>query len=60
MKHVLPAIGVVAVLALNWAALHDILHGEADVGAEWLVVVLSLAAGAWWGISRFRKRATHA
>lgn len=32
---------VAALGALNWAALHDILGGEADVRAEWTVVGLS-------------------
>ncbi|HLE60698.1 MAG TPA: hypothetical protein VI700_04105 [Thermoanaerobaculaceae bacterium] len=45
-------VGCVLLLgALDWAALHDILKGEADVRAEWGVVigtlVLTGVAIAW-------------
>ncbi len=33
---------VLLILALDWAALHDILEGESDVWAEWLFVFLSV------------------
>jgi len=32
---------VLALAALNWAALHDILKGEQDVWMEWTIVFLS-------------------
>lgn len=40
-------------LALDWAALHDIVKGEADLRAEYAMLVFSGVAlgvliGAWW------------
>lgn len=51
---------VVLLLALDWAALHDILQGEPDPTAEWMMVgfslvVFGLLAGAW--VRRARRRA---
>jgi predicted Co/Zn/Cd cation transporter (cation efflux family) len=43
--------------ALNWAALHDIVKGEADVRAEWAVVLGSLAVAGVavaWRLARHR------
>jgi hypothetical protein len=57
MRPFLVVISIVALLALNWAALHDILQGEPDVRLEWVVVALSLVLVAEWGIFRWRKRA---
>jgi hypothetical protein len=34
---------VLLILALDWAALQDIVEGEPDVRAEWIFVFLSLA-----------------
>ena len=42
MRKILVALLVLILLALNWAALHDILKGEADVWMEWSVVFLSV------------------
>jgi len=57
MKLLVASMGILALLLLNWAALHDILEGEADVRLEWFVVSLSLVVLAGWTISRLRKRA---
>jgi hypothetical protein len=37
---------VLGVLALDWAALHDILKGEPDVWMEWTIVIASVVLGA--------------
>lgn len=39
MRKILIALFVLALLALDWAALHDILKGEANVWMEWLFVL---------------------
>ena len=41
MKKLFVTLFILALLALNWAALHDILHGEPDAWMEWSVVILS-------------------
>ena len=40
-KAVLITVAVVILLALDWAALHDILKGEPDLSSEYAVVVSS-------------------
>jgi hypothetical protein len=42
MKKWLIALGFLILLALDWAALHDIIKGEQDVWMEWSFVLLSL------------------
>ena len=42
MRRIFLALFVLVVLALNWAALHDILKGETDVWLEWSFVISSL------------------
>ena len=42
MKRFLFWLFVLAVAALNWAALHDILKGEKNVWAEWTTVVATV------------------
>ncbi len=50
MKRVLFWLFVLALVALNWAALHDILKGEPNVWLEWTAVVISVALlGVWTG-----------
>ncbi len=41
MKRWLILIGFLALAALDWAALHDILKGEQDVWLEWSFVLVS-------------------
>lgn len=48
MKRLVMAVALLALLALNWAALHDIARGEPNLVLEWLVVAVSgLGAGLW-------------
>ena len=42
MQRIWIALFVLALLALDWTALHDILKGEPDVWLEWSFVVGSL------------------
>lgn len=42
MRKTLTVLFVLAVLALNWAALHDIIKGEPDPRLEWAIVGVSL------------------
>lgn len=39
MRKILIAVSVLALLALNWAALHDILKGEQNVWMKWSFVL---------------------
>jgi len=39
MRKTLIALSVLVLLALNWAALHDILKGEQNVWMEWSFVL---------------------
>lgn len=39
MRKIIIALLVFVLLALNWAALHDILKGEPNVWMEWTVVL---------------------
>ena len=41
MKKWLVVLGSLVLLALDWAALHDIIKGEQDVWMEWLFVFIS-------------------
>jgi len=41
-KKVLSVFLVLMVLALDWAALHDILKGEPNIWLEWTFVIASL------------------
>ncbi len=43
MKKLLVMAGWLALAALNWAALHDILKGEPNAWMEWTVVLASAA-----------------
>lgn len=43
---------MVFVLALDWAALHDILKGEPDVRLEWAFVIASVALFAAYAFRR--------
>jgi hypothetical protein len=43
MKRVVVVGSVLLLGAINWAALHDIVKGEAHVRAEWAVVLGTLA-----------------
>jgi hypothetical protein len=36
---------VLAVVALDWAALHDILKGEPNAWMEWTIVIASMVLG---------------
>jgi uncharacterized membrane protein len=42
MRRILVALFVLVVLALNWAALHDIIKGEPNPWMEWTIVIASL------------------
>jgi uncharacterized membrane protein len=42
MRRILAALFVLVVLALNWAALHDIIKGEPNPWMEWTIVIASL------------------
>lgn len=55
MRKVLIALFVLLVLALNWAALHDILKGEANVWAEWAFVIVSVLLLAVYLIRKMRE-----
>ena len=46
---------ILAVLALDWAALHDIIKGEPDAWMEWTFVLGSLLLGGLY-IYRFLRR----
>ena len=52
MRKILIAVSVLALLALNWAALHDILKGEQNVWMEWSFV---LGSALWLIIVLMRK-----
>jgi hypothetical protein len=41
MKKWLVGLGFLVLLALDWAALHDIIKGEQDVWMEWAFVLIS-------------------
>ena len=41
-RRILGGILVLLVLGMDWAALHDILKGEADVWLEWVFLIASL------------------
>lgn len=55
-KIVLWAAVVVLLLALDWAALHDILKGEPDTYAEYAMVLLSLATFAAMALIAWKQR----
>ena len=44
IKKLLTASAVIVLLALDWAALHDITKGESDTTLEYTVVLFSLVA----------------
>lgn len=57
MKRVVVVGSVLLLGALNWAALHDIVKGEADVRAEWAVVLGTLVVAGVavaWRLARRR------
>jgi 4-amino-4-deoxy-L-arabinose transferase-like glycosyltransferase len=47
---------LLVLLALDWAALHDILRGEPNQWMEWAVVALSAAVVALLVINRLARR----
>jgi len=47
---------IIVLLALDWAALHDILKGEADVWAEYTTVLLSLVIFGALLLRRLQRR----
>lgn len=56
MKRTFLRLLVLAIAAVNWAALHDILKGETDAWLEWIFVGVSiLLLGAYF----FRKIRGH-
>lgn len=55
MRKVWITLFVLLVLALNWAALHDILKGEADVWAEWAFVTASVLLLAVYVVRKVRE-----
>jgi hypothetical protein len=57
MRKLFVALFVLALLALNWAALHDILKGEPDVWMEWSIVALSVLLLVVYSIRRIRQLA---
>jgi len=54
MRKILIALFVLALLALDWAALHDILKGEANVWMEWLFVIGSVLLLVFYLIRKAR------
>ena len=48
MKQILFWIFLLALAALNWVALHDILKGEPNVWMEWTTVVASITLLVIW------------
>ena len=54
MRKILIALFVLALLALDWAALHDILKGEANVWREWLFVIGSVLLLVFYLIRKAR------
>lgn len=48
MKQILFWLFVLALTALNWAALHDILKDEQDVRLEWTTVLISITLLLVW------------
>ena len=55
MRKILIAVSVLAVLALNWAALHDILKGEQNVWMEWSLVIGSAYLLIIYSIRKMRQ-----
>jgi hypothetical protein len=49
-------LGALLLLALNWAAWHDILKGEQDVWLEWTLVIVSLLLGIAYLARKWRER----
>ena len=59
MKKTLPIVGLLAVAALDWAALHDILkQNEPDYFAEYTMLAASAVIFAASAVHWFRKRAS--
>jgi hypothetical protein len=46
---------VLIVLAMDWAALHDILRGEQDVWMEWVFLVASFPLLGWYFLKIWRR-----
>lgn len=55
-RRVLWGVGALLLLALNWAAWHDILKGERDVWLEWTFVIVSLVLGIAYLARKWRER----
>jgi hypothetical protein len=54
MKALAVTLGLLLLLALNWAALHDIVKGEPSLALEYGTVVLSAVAVIAWLVLRRR------
>jgi hypothetical protein len=59
MKRLFFWLFVLAVLALNWAALHDILKGEPDTWMEWTFVIASALLLSAYLLRRSREAKIH-
>lgn len=57
MRKIVIALFVLALLALDWAALHDILKGEANVQMEWTFVIGSVLLLGFYLIRKVRHTA---
>jgi len=55
MRKILIPVSVLALLALNWAALHDILKGEQNVWMEWSLVIGSAYLLIIYSIRKMRQ-----
>ncbi|MFQ5511073.1 MAG: hypothetical protein ACE5EO_04425 [Candidatus Krumholzibacteriia bacterium] len=42
MRKIFFSVGLLAVLAADWAAIHDIIKGESDVRSEWAALAVSV------------------
>jgi hypothetical protein len=58
MKALAVTLGLLLLLALNWAALHDIVKGEPSLALEYGTVVLSAVAVIAWLVLRRRPTKT--
>jgi hypothetical protein len=55
MKKLFVAVFVMTLLALNWAALHDIIKGEPNTWMEWSFVTGSVLLALTFTMRRFRQ-----
>lgn len=56
MRKLLVALGAALILALDWAALHDITRGEPDPWAEYGMLAASAVLIAGWVIAARRRQ----